>query len=85
VGISVDHVVGWRHGPQKAETLSEHGAHIYVGDTIPDIEAARTAGAHAVGVSSGPVDRSALTAAGADVVFDSLVDFPAWLRAFSAP
>ena len=82
VGIAVDHVVGWRHGPQKAETLRAHGAHIYVGDTRPDIEAARHAGAEPVGVTSGPVDRAGLTAAGATVVFDSLLEFPAWLRAF---
>ena len=79
VGLAADHVVGWRHGPQKAETLLEHGAHVYVGDTVPDIEAARLAGARAVGV---PPDRCAadeLRAAGADVVLDTLTEFPAWL------
>jgi phosphoglycolate phosphatase len=85
VGISVDHVVGWRHGPQKAETLLGHGARIYVGDTIPDIEAARTAGAHAVGVTSGPVSGADLAAAGADLVLASLEEFPDWLRAFPSP
>lgn len=85
VGVAVDHVIGWRHGPQKAETLLAHGAHIYVGDTTPDIDAARTAGTHAVGVATGPVTRAELEAAGADVVFDSLVEFPVWLRRFRAP
>ncbi len=84
VGIVVDHVVGWRHGPQKGATLRDHGAHVYVGDTPPDLEAARIAGARAVGVASGPVDRAGLVAAGADVVFTSLLEFPAWLRDFRA-
>lgn len=79
VGIGVDHVVGWRHGLQKAETLVEHGAHVYVGDTLPDIAAAQAARAVAVGVATGPVGRPELEAAGADVVLDTLVDFPDWL------
>ena len=57
VGLVVDHVVGWRHGPQKGETLVEHGAHLYIGDTIPDIAAALVAGATAIGVTTGPVAR----------------------------
>jgi phosphoglycolate phosphatase-like HAD superfamily hydrolase len=81
VGLAVDHVVGWRHGPQKAETLREHAAHVYVGDTLPDIAAARAAGALAVGVSTGPVEADELRAAGADVVLTTLVDFPGWLDA----
>lgn len=79
VGLAADHVVGWRHGPQKAETLLEHGAHVYVGDTVPDIEAARLAGARAVGVTTGPVPADELRAAGADVVLATLTEFPAWL------
>ena len=82
VGIAVDHVVGWRHGPQKAETLRDHGAHIYVGDTRPDVEAALTADAYPVGVTSGPVDRAGLLDAGARVVFGSLLEFPAWFCDF---
>jgi phosphoglycolate phosphatase len=81
VGLRVDHVVGWRHGPQKAETLRDHGAAVYVGDTVPDVHAARAADALAVGVASGPVDADELCAAGADVVLASLEDFPAWLGA----
>ena len=76
VGLEVDVVVGWRHGPEKAETLSEHGAAIYVGDTPPDVHGARAAGAVAVGVTTGPHDRAALVDAGADVVLDSLTQFP---------
>ena len=79
VGLAAHHVVGWRHGPQKAETLREHGAHVYVGDTLPDIHAAVAAGAHAVGVATGPVPAEELRSGGADVVFESLVGFPDWL------
>jgi phosphoglycolate phosphatase-like HAD superfamily hydrolase len=81
VGIVVDHVIGWRHGPQKAETLLDLGAHVYVGDTLPDLAAAHHAGAVAVGVASGPVPAAELTAAGADVVLDTLEPFADWLRA----
>jgi phosphoglycolate phosphatase len=80
VGLSVDHVIGWRHGPQKAETLRELGARVYVGDTLPDIAAAHSAGAASVGVASGPVPADELRAAGAHAVFDSLVEFGPWLR-----
>jgi phosphoglycolate phosphatase-like HAD superfamily hydrolase len=78
VGFSAEHVVGLRHGPQKAETLAAHGALAYVGDTPPDMEAARCAGAVAVGVATGPHSSDELTAAGADVVFASLREFPGW-------
>lgn len=79
VGLAADHVVGWRHGPQKAETLREHRAQVYVGDTLPDIEAARLAGARAVGVATGPVTAADLRTAGAEVVLWSLTEFPDWL------
>ena len=82
VGIDVDHVIGWRHGPQKGETLIQHGAHAYVGDTIPDIEAARFASAHAIGVVTGPVSAGELRAAGAHTVMSTLLEFPAWLGGF---
>lgn len=78
--LSVDDVVGWRHGPQKGETLAERGAAIYVGDTPPDIAAAHLAGAIAVGVPSGPFSAPELEAAGADIVLDSLLEFPHWFR-----
>jgi phosphoglycolate phosphatase-like HAD superfamily hydrolase len=78
VGFTVEHVVGLRHGPEKAETLAEHRALVYVGDTPPDIEAAKWAGAVAVAVATGPHSSDELTAAGADVVFESLREFPGW-------
>ncbi len=78
--LTADAVVGWRHGPQKGETLVEHGAIAYVGDTPPDMDAARLAGAVALGVPTGPFSAAELEAAGADVVLASLMDLPAWLE-----
>lgn len=79
VGLLVDEVFGWRYGPDKAVTLTEQCASVYVGDTPADMAAARTAGASAVGVSTGPHPADELLAAGADVVLLSLEQFPAWL------
>jgi phosphoglycolate phosphatase len=84
VDLVADTVVGWRHGPQKGETLAEHGAAIYVGDTPPDMGAAHLADAIAVGVPSGPFSSQELAAAGAHVVLDSLLDFPTWFAASRA-
>jgi phosphoglycolate phosphatase len=78
VDLTVDHVVGWRHGPQKGETLLERGASVYVGDTPPDMVAARLAGAVGVAVPTGPFTAAELTAAGADVLLGSLDEFPDW-------
>ncbi len=83
--LPVNDVVGWRHGPQKGETLTERGAVVYVGDTPPDMDAARIAGAIAVGVPSGPFSTAELEAAGADIVLGSLVEFPGWLTANVRP
>jgi phosphoglycolate phosphatase len=78
VGLRAHHVVGSRHGPEKAETLVEHGTTVYVGDTPPDMEAARSADAVAVGVATGPWPAAALEAAGAHLVLASLDAFPDW-------
>jgi phosphoglycolate phosphatase len=78
VGLRADRVVGGRHGPEKAETLAEHRAALYVGDTPPDMEAARAAGAIGVGVTTGPWPASSLATAGADAVLASLDEFPDW-------
>jgi phosphoglycolate phosphatase len=82
--LVADTVVGWRHGPQKGETLLEHGATVYVGDTPPDMNAAHLAHAVAVGVPSGPFTADELRAAGADIVLDCLLDFPDWFRGLRA-
>jgi phosphoglycolate phosphatase len=80
VGLDVDAVIGWRHGPEKAETLSEHGALGYVGDTPTDMAAAQAARAVAIGVPTGPHVAAELRAAGADVVLDSLTSFVSWFE-----
>jgi len=82
VGLEIDVVVGWRHGPEKAQALVEHRAVAYVGDTPPDMAAARAAGVIAVGVSTGPHSPGELVDAGADVVLESLRQFPQWLHAW---
>lgn len=79
VGLVVDAVVGWRHGPGKGEALAEHGAAVYVGDTPTDVASARGVGIVAVGVATGPHPREELVAAGADGVLGSLTEFTAWL------
>ena len=79
LGLEVDHLVGWLWGAQKAAALVEHGASVYVGDHVGDVEGARAAGALSVGVPTGPVTADELRAAGADVVLDDLAAFPAWL------
>ena len=79
VGIDADTIVGHVHGDEKRDALIEHGVGVYVGDTVADVRAALGASALAVGVTTGPDDGRSLVAAEADVVLDSLVDFPAWL------
>ena len=81
VGLPVDVVVGLRYGDGKVAALREHGATIYVGDTVTDVESGRAAGVAAIAVATGPHRAVDLAAAGAAAVFDSLVAFPAWLDA----
>jgi phosphoglycolate phosphatase len=84
VGLEVDRVFGWRHGPGKGETLADEGAAVYVGDTPPDMTGARFADAFAVGVTSGPHAADELSAAGADLVLGSLVEFRPWLGSWAS-
>ena len=79
VGLVVDAVIGWRHGPEKGETLAAHRASAYVGDTPSDVLGAHAAGVVAIAVPSGPHPADELREAGADVVLASLTEFPAWL------
>jgi phosphoglycolate phosphatase len=76
VGLKAEHVVGWRHGPAKADALIEHSALAYVGDTPPDMHAALRAGITAIGVTTGPWNASELTSEGANFVMTSLLEFP---------
>jgi len=85
VGLDMDAVYGWRLGPAKAEALVRERAHVYVGDTPRDVEAAHAAGALAVGVATGPYAPGELGAAGADVVLTSLAEFPAWWAELRLP
>lgn len=80
VGLAVDAVCGWRHGPDKGVALAEYGAAVYIGDTPTDVAGARGVGIVAVGVATGPHPAGELHAAGADMVLSSLTEFPAWLR-----
>lgn len=49
-----------------------------VGDTPRDVAAAHACGAVALGVATGPHPAKNLLSAGADVVFETLEEFPAW-------
>jgi phosphoglycolate phosphatase len=79
VGLKADVVVGHVYGDEKRDALTEHGATIYVGDTITDVKSALDASVTAVAVTTGPDDRAALLASGAHAVLGSLEEFPAWL------
>jgi len=83
VRLDADAVVGHVYGEEKRDALLEHTAGIYVGDTVTDIESAMGASAIAVGVTTGPDSARALLSAGADVVFDTLDEFPGWLTTIS--
>ena len=80
VGLAADELFTHVHGPEKAAVLRSLDAAAYVGDSPPDMAAAVQAGARAVGVTTGSFSRGELAGAGADVVLDSLADFPTWYR-----
>ncbi|WP_129668852.1 HAD family hydrolase [Phytoactinopolyspora endophytica] len=84
VGLDVHDVVGERFAETKGEALRQYGAVAHVGDHPGDMVGARSAGACAVGVTTGGHDAVALREAGADVVFADLLDFPYWLDDFIA-
>ncbi|MGC5565500.1 HAD family hydrolase [Streptomyces sp. FR-108] len=84
LGIDADAVIGDLWAERKAEALREYDADVYVGDHTGDVRGARTAGALSVAVATGPCDEEELRAAGADVVLKDLLEFPAWLTAWSA-
>lgn len=80
LGLDVDAVEGWVWGVGKAAALVRHGASVYVGDHVHDVEGARAAGVVSVSVLTGGCSREELLAAGTDVVLDDLTGFPAWLE-----
>jgi uncharacterized protein len=79
LGFDVDVLVGEVWGPGKGPALAEHGATIYVGDHVHDVEGAQAAGILSVSVLSGGCTEAELRQAGTDVVLESLEAFPAWL------
>ncbi len=79
LGFEIDHLVGEVWGAGKAAALVEHGAQIYVGDHVHDVEGARAAGVLSVSVLTGGCSEEELRAAGTDVVLRSLTEFPGWL------
>jgi phosphoglycolate phosphatase len=81
-GLVIDELFSDMHGPEKASVLARIGAAVYVGDTPADMAAAKVAGAVAVGVATGSFGAESLTASGADVVLETLREFPAWYEKF---
>ena len=74
--------LAWSRGREAAGTDIPAHAVALIGDTVPDIEAARAHGFLAVGVTTGWEPAEILTAAGADRVFPDLSPdhgFEAWL------
>jgi uncharacterized protein len=82
LGLDVDVVEGRVWGPGKGEVLVRHGAQVYVGDHVHDVEGARAAGITSVSVLTGGCTREELEAAGTDVVLTDLDGFPDWLDSF---
>lgn len=79
IGIEPDVVVGNRYANAKGDAIREHGVDIFVGDHEGDMIGARSGGALAVGLTTGPHDAAALRTAGAEVVLGALAEFPGWL------
>ncbi len=79
LGFEIDHLVGEVWGVGKAAVLTEHGAGVYVGDHVHDVEGALAAGALSVSVLTGGCTEDELRAAGTHVVLEDLAGFPAWL------
>ena len=79
VGLAVDAVVGHVHGDEKRDALIEHAAGIYVGTPSPTSGPRSTRRRSPWASRPGPTTRGSSLAAGADVVFESLDEFPGWL------
>ncbi|MFE1197440.1 HAD family hydrolase [Streptomyces olivaceoviridis] len=76
-GLGIGVVAGGVWGVSKAEVLRARSADAYVGDHPADIQAAHSAGALGVAVTTG--GHRAGDLAEADVVLSTLEMFPAWL------
>ena len=77
--LGADDLVGEVWGVGKGDVLTAHGAGVYVGDHVHDVEGARAAGVVSVSVLTGSCTEEELRAAGTDVVLRDLGEFPAWL------
>ncbi len=78
LGLDVDVVEGQVWGGGKGDVLRRHGAQLYVGDHVHDVEGARAAGIPSVSVSTGGCTPAELHAAGTDVVLPDLHAFVPW-------
>jgi uncharacterized protein len=79
--LLADELVGEVWGFAKGAVLTEHGATVYVGDHVHDVEGAHAAGALSVSVLTGGCTERELRAAGTDVVLRDLTEFPDWFDA----
>jgi phosphoglycolate phosphatase-like HAD superfamily hydrolase len=85
LAFDVDHVVGEVWGVGKGDVLREHGASVYVGDHVHDVEGALAADALSVSVLTGGCTEAELRAAGTHVVLRDLTEFPAWWALHGGP
>ncbi|MFI9643313.1 HAD family hydrolase [Micromonospora sp. NPDC051925] len=76
LGLAVDELAGDLFAEEKATSLREHGAALYVGDHVADMVAAGAAGIPGMGVATGPCTADELRVAGARLVLDDLTGFP---------
>jgi len=82
--VALEHVRRVKPDPEAVRLACERLAvppaqALMVGDTPDDVAAGRAAGAATLGVTTGAHDRTALAAAGADAVAESLAELPALL------
>ncbi|MGH3121346.1 MAG: HAD family hydrolase, partial [Streptosporangiaceae bacterium] len=77
-GLEADDLYTHVYGPEKAAVLTRVGAAASVGDAPADMAAAAEAGVPGVGVATGSFSAAELMAAGAEVVLESLLEFPRW-------
>ena len=80
VNLEIDVTYGYLFAEHKGDALRKEHAHVYVGDHPGDIQAARAAGARSVVVITGPSTEGDLRESNPDVVFNTLLEFPEWLR-----
>ena len=78
LGFDIDVLVGEVWGVGKAGVLREHGASVYVGDHVHDVEGALAAGILSVSVLTGGCDARELRDAGTHVVLQDLTEFADW-------